>query len=63
MRTLFFSSYTWDTSQGNCVGIMLCIHHLNIMELSLRKHAYSNILKISPPNIESFLDKNSDISH
>ena len=29
--------------------------------LSLRKHAYSNILKISPPKTESFSDKNSDI--
>ena len=30
---------------------------------ALRKHAYSNILKISPPKTESFLDKNSDIFH
>ena len=31
--------------------------------LSLRKHAYSNILKISPPKTESFQIKNSDIFH
>ena len=29
--------------------------------LSLRKHAYSNILEILPPKTVSFLDKNSDI--
>ena len=29
---------------------------------SLRKHAYSNVLKISPPKAESS-DKNSDIFH
>ena len=28
---------------------------------TLRKHAYSNILKISPPKTESFQIKNSDI--
>ena len=30
---------------------------------SLRKHAYSNILKISPPKTESFHIKKSDIFH
>ena len=30
---------------------------------SLRKHAYSNILKISPPKNENFQIKNSDIFH
>ena len=30
---------------------------------SLRKHAYLNILKISPQNAEYFSDKNSDIFH
>ena len=28
---------------------------------TLRKHAYSNILKILPPNNENFQKKNSDI--
>ena len=32
-------------------------------EASLRKHAYSSILKISPPKTESFQIKNSDIFH
>ena len=31
--------------------------------MSLRKHAYSNILKNSPPKPENFQIKNSDISH
>ena len=31
--------------------------------MTLRKHAYSNILKISPPKTESFQIKNSDIFH
>ena len=30
---------------------------------TLRKHAYSNILKILPPKIENFHVKNSDIFH
>ena len=30
---------------------------------SLRKHAYSNILKILPPKNENFQIKNSDIFH
>ena len=32
-------------------------------EISLRKHAYSNILKILPPKNENFQIKNSDIFH
>ena len=31
--------------------------------VSLRKHAYSNILNISPPKIENFQIKISDILH
>ena len=30
---------------------------------SLRKHAYSNIMKILPPKIENFQIKKSDIFH
>ena len=33
------------------------------MKPSLRKHAYSNILKILPPKNENFQMKNSDIFH
>ena len=32
-------------------------------QLALRKHAYLNILKVSPPKTESFQIKNSDIFH
>ena len=35
----------------------------NIEYVTLRKHAYSNILKISPPKNENFQIKNSDIFH
>ena len=31
--------------------------------VSLRKHAFSNILKILPPKYENFQKKNSDIFH
>ena len=33
----------------------------SVLRSSLRKHAYSNILKILPPNNENFQIKNSDI--
>ena len=33
------------------------------MSRTLRKHAYSNIKKISPPKTEIFETKNSDIFH
>ena len=33
------------------------------MQSALRKHAYSNIQKISPPKTENFHIKNSDIFH
>ena len=35
----------------------------NFPKYSLRKHAYSNILKILPPKNENFQIKNSDIFH
>ena len=33
------------------------------LSIALRKHAYSNILKISPPKKANFQIKNSDIFH
>ena len=36
---------------------------LSTSEPPLRKHAYSNILKILPPKNETFQIKNSDIFH
>ena len=40
-------------------------HHEEVQERphSLRKHAYSNILKILPPKNENFQRKKSDIFH
>ena len=37
--------------------------HCDVSQKTLRKHTYSNILKISPPKSESFQIKNSDIFH
>ena len=34
---------------------------LELKDYTLRKHAYSNILKILPPKNENFQIKNSDI--
>ena len=48
-------SHNQNTRQSNIA--------LQLPDLSLRKHAYSNILKISPPKIENFQIKNSDIFH
>ena len=38
-------------------------HHHTFAQESLRKHAYSNILKISQSKNWKFSDKNSDIFH
>ena len=40
----------------------LCRRYLETT-ITLRKHAYSNILKISPPKTEKFSEKISDIFH
>ena len=39
------------------------MNFLDTGRISLRKHAYSNIMKISPPKTESFQIKNSDVFH
>ena len=46
-------------------AMFFCLFYLNIGSnfIPLRKHAYSNIMKISPPKTESFQIKNSDIFH
>ena len=41
----------------------MCHRMLILLQLSLRKHAYSNILNILPPENENFQIKNSDIFH
>ena len=38
-------------------------HKIETADVSLRKHAYSNIQKISPPKTENFQIKNIDIFH
>ena len=58
-----------------CSGLSVGVFRMNMVhfrfspdvsiysKLSSRKHAYSNILKILPPKIWKFSDKNSDIFH
>ena len=49
------------------IVLILCINLSNLSwikkNVSLRKHAYSNILKIFPPKNENFQIKISDIFH
>ena len=42
---------------------LLKVFFTNMVDSSLRKHAYSNILKILQPKKGEFSDKNSDIFH
>ena len=69
---IFYSNYycssfviIWLAAVRLVFGICVCISTLGILgKLSLRKHAYSNIWKISPPKkTENFQIKNSDIFH
>ena len=39
----------------------VCVAYMHTRMCALRKHAYSNILKILPPKNEIFQIKNSDI--
>ena len=41
--------------------LVLNFEYVHLTSCSLGKHAYSNILKRSPPKTESFQIKNSDI--
>ena len=51
---------SWIQEKKNQYNFVL--HHYIIYH-SLRKHAYSNIWKFSPPKTENFQIKNSDIFH
>ena len=47
-----------------CLSLYESSFGLNVkMYIALRKHAFSNILKILPPKNEKFLIKNSDDLH
>ena len=57
----------WD-EYGVAIYVNLCVNqkqtiYHEFMKTTLRKHAYSNIKKISPPKMENFQVKNSDIFH
>ena len=54
--TLYAFNYQGPVPQG----IVILMSSLRV---TLRKHAYSNILKILPPKNENFQIKNSDIFH
>ena len=43
--------------------INVCSESLSLFQVPIRKHAYSNILKISPSKNENFQIKSSDIFH
>ena len=56
---------------GVSFAVSVCVLHDTLVlfactfyiDFALRKHAYSNILKISPPKTEKNSDKKSDIFH
>ena len=49
-----------DSDQSACTDILSRTSVISL-KASLRKHAYSNMLKILPPKTENFQIKNSDI--
>ena len=53
---------SWEKSSVH-FDMLLYLEKECVKRHALRKHAYSNILEISPPKTVSFLDKNSDIFH
>ena len=60
----YLSIYSANENKNINVCKLNQIHCRNtVMIKSLRKHAYSNILKILPPEKENFQIKNSDIFH
>ena len=47
----------------NGENVVILLHVSRLFLFTLRNHAYSNILKISPPKTEIISDKNYDIFH
>ena len=60
-RIIGYYRYAWMESNGLDDTLRRMIRVCAFC--SLRKHAYSNIKKISPPKSENFQVKNSDIFH
>ena len=52
----------WNRPNG-LTNYPVLLTTVQIFPHTLRKHAYSNILKILPPKNRKFSDKNSDIFH
>ena len=65
--SLVFSSETYDQQCEINVHLGMSTQQtlisMGIHVISLRKHAYSDVLKISPPKEWKFSDKNSDLFH
>ena len=59
----FMPSVFYHTSLDRSISSKRSVWLDLIISLSLRKHAYSNILKILPPNKENFQIKNLYIFH
>ena len=55
IQTKLFGTFDFELSRFHCI--------LTLTNLTLRKHAYSNILKILQPKKENFQIKNFDIFH
>ena len=63
VRTAIFSGRIFDSQGSKVSSLRTTKNQTAHVNLTLRKHAYSNILKISPPKTESFQIKYSDIFH
>ena len=60
-------NHSWNGGSMNMINMpIFCEQYIiesYLYRMSLRKHAYSNILKILPSKNENFQIKNSDIFH
>ena len=64
MRVRFYCKCTFLNKMPNLQNTVLFLVPWNKQDgCSLRKHAYSNILKLLPPKNENFQTKNIDIFH
>ena len=60
---IFFLPLGLDSYKGNFLCSLPSLYIAAVLSLTLRKYAFSNILKILPPKREHFQIKNSDILH